>query len=68
MSRTTRQTIGDRMLFAVNALVEEKPEPEQNTKEFWDAFAQFVPEYISGKFSMVVNEDTGSMTILYKTK
>jgi hypothetical protein len=63
---TSRQEIGDRMLFAVDALNEELKTPAQNTKEFWEALATFGPEFLVGKFNMVVNEDTGHIVITYK--
>lgn len=65
---TARQEIGDRMLYAVDELVEglNKKADKQNTKKFWEAFAKFGPEYLVGKFSMVENNDTGSIVITYK--
>lgn len=63
---TTREELGDRMLFAVDALMrdqEAKPTPEQIT-EFWTALRTFAPTYIGGMICM--NTDAhGNVTMTF---
>lgn len=54
---TPREEIGDRMLFAVDALMRDedgKPSPE-NITEFWAALRNFAPAYLIGMTSMNID-------------
>ena len=63
---TPREELGDRMLFAVDALMrdqEAKPTQEQIT-EFWAALRNFAPTYLGGMASVQADEH-GNVTMTF---
>jgi hypothetical protein len=53
---TPREEIGDRMLFAVDALMRDKQtKPEIQNTEFWAALRSFAPSYLGGMLSMNID-------------
>lgn len=61
-----RKFIADRMSIAVKGLVEDEENATRKTEEFWRAFSDFGHEFITGSFSMVVNNDNGHIIVIYR--
>lgn len=54
MTKLDEITSSERMLYAVNALTMNiQGTPEEQTKEFWEAFPAFANEYLVGAIVLV---------------
>lgn len=55
---TSRRSIGQDMLIAVNDLTQEiNGTPQENTKKFWEAFGPFASEYLIGRVNVEISDD-----------
>jgi hypothetical protein len=64
----SREAVGELMKLAVEELIDPLPtkDPLENTQDFWTIFGEFGEMFLTGRFNMVHNNDTGAIVITYK--